>query len=93
VPYHAVYFYFTSTRQMKKIIKTNAENAGLSKIEIKALKKTKNQLLRQYVFQITKMGYITLLEHLFLHWRILHVPLLYILAITSTVHVVVVHMY
>jgi hypothetical protein len=93
VPCHAIYFYLTSARHMGIIIKNLGKTTGLAKTGIKALKKTKKRQLRRYVFYVVKMGYMTLLEHMFLHWRVLHVPLLYILAITATVHVVVVHMY
>jgi len=93
IPYHSIYFYMSSSRQIRKIINCAAKNSTISKTEKKLLKSTQKQQLRYYVFSVAKMGYITLLEHLLLHWRILHVPLLYILTITSTVHVVVVHMY
>lgn len=93
IPYHGSYFYFSSTRQIRKIIKAAAKNSGQSKADIKLLKKSKKQQLRHYVFCVVKMGYMSLLEQLFRHWRILHVPMLYILAITASVHVVVIHMY
>ncbi|WP_455221431.1 hypothetical protein [Kaarinaea lacus] len=93
IPYHGMYFYTTSARQIGKIVKSAVKNSKLSKTEIRLLKTTKKQQLRYYVFSVVKMGYITLLEQLLLHWRVLHIPLLYILTITSTVHVVVVHMY
>ena len=93
IPYHCMYFYITSARQIRKIINGSAKQFGLSKPEVKALKKAKKQQLRHYVFYILKMGYMSLLEQLFRHWRILHVPMLYILAITGGVHVMVIHMY
>jgi hypothetical protein len=49
--------------------------------------------LRQYVVSVVQMGYVSLLEQLFGHWRVLHVPMLYLLVITAVSHVVVVHMY
>lgn len=93
MPYHGIYFYMTSARHIRKIIISAAKNSKINKTEKKLLMSTQIQQLRYYVFSVIKMGYITLLEHLLLHWRILHVPLLYIMTITSTVHVVVVHMY
>ncbi|MCI0506452.1 MAG: hypothetical protein L0Z73_10135, partial [Gammaproteobacteria bacterium] len=93
VPCHAIYFYLTAARHMRINIKILAKNTALARTNVKALKKTKKQQLRRYVFYVIKMGYMTLLENLFLHWRVLHVPLLYILAVTAAVHVVVVHMY
>jgi len=93
VPYYGVYYYITSARDLKIIIKKSPTLSDKSKKERKLIKKIQKEDLRQYVFRIIQMGYVCLLEHLLLKWRILHVPLLYILTITAVVHVVVVHMY
>lgn len=93
IPYHGIYFYVTSARQIRKIINKAAKSSTQTKAQTRLLKKAKKQQLRHYVYYIVKMGYMSLLEQLFRHWRILHVPMLYILAITAGIHVVVIHMY
>ena len=67
--------------------------SDLGKADIRNIKKAHKREIRNYIFKLTKMGYLNLLEQLFRHWRVLHVPFLYILTITALVHVVVVHMY
>ncbi len=93
LPYHGMYNYLTSARDLKVIIRKSPKFSKISKSKRKVIKKIQRQDLRQYVFHVIHMGYMSLLEHLLRNWRILHIPLLYILTITALVHVVVVHMY
>lgn len=78
---------------MKDIAKKMSAIPILSKKDARVLKRYQNKKLRQYAFQIVKMGYVSLVEQVLLHWRILHVPALYLLVLTGISHVVVVHMY
>lgn len=93
VTYYGWYFYITSAQDLRKIINRTSKQYGFSRKDRTVLKKSKIRALRHYMRRIIRMGYMSLLEHLFHKWRVLHVPLLYILAISATVHVVVIHMY
>ena len=93
VTYLSWHFYVTSARDLRIIIKRTSKENKLSRKERNALKKAQKLDLRHYIRRILKMGYMSLIEHLFHKWRILHVPLLYILTITATIHVVIIHMY
>ena len=93
IPYYGAYYYFTSARDLKIILKKSPQLSSKTKKERKLIKKIQKEDLRKYVLRVIQMGYVCLVEHLLLKWRILHVPLLYILTITAVVHVIVVHMY
>ena len=93
VTYYGWYFYITSARDLRKIINRTSKQFGFSKKDRTVLRKAKIRALRHYMRRIIRMGYMSLVEHLFHKWRMLHVPLLYILTISAIVHVVVIHMY
>ena len=94
--YYGIYFYLVSRRDIKKIGKkmlAMTRLTNLTRKDTKILKRYKKRKLKQYVFQIVKMGYVSLVEQVLRHWRILHIPALYLLTLTAIVHVIVVHMY
>jgi len=93
VPYYGAYFYILSSSDLDKIITSIEILANLDDPNIKHLKRKQIRTLRRYIFHIVKMGYNNLIENTLRHWRVLHIPFLYILAITSVAHVVAVHMY
>ncbi|MGD8559172.1 MAG: hypothetical protein PVH04_05890 [Gammaproteobacteria bacterium] len=93
VIWYGVFLYTRSARDLSKIIKSIAVLSDLDKADITALKTSQMRQLRQYIISVIYMGYVSLLEQLFSHWRALHVPMLYLLVLTSIAHVVVVHMY
>ena len=88
-----LYTYVVSSLDIYKIIRSASKSDQIEKQKVKETRKNHKNELREYIIKITKMGYLNLLEQLVKHWRMLHVPFLYILFITSIVHVLVVHMY
>ncbi|MGD8567492.1 MAG: hypothetical protein PVJ39_05370 [Gammaproteobacteria bacterium] len=93
VLWYGAYLYFNCARDLEKIITSISVLADLNTLEVNKLKRSQMRQLRQYVVSVVQMGYVSLLEQLFGHWRVLHVPMLYLLVITAVSHVVVVHMY
>jgi len=49
--------------------------------------------LREYIGSVSNIALAHMFERILVKWRILHIPLLYILVITSLFHVLAVHMY
>lgn len=90
---YGAYLYLKCAHDLRQIINSIATLADLNDDDVRQLKKSQMQQLRYYMLSIVQMGYVSLLEQLFRHWRVLHVPMLYLLVITSVAHVVVVHMY
>jgi len=70
-----------------------AQQSGWS-IEIyKKLLAAEKQLLRKHINSVVEIAKIHHYERLLVRWRLLHIPLLYILLITGLAHVFAVHMY
>ena len=93
VLWYGIFLYLKSARDLRAIITSITILADIDSKDVEYLKKSQEQQLRQYMLSIIYMGYVSLLEQLFRNWRVLHVPMLYLLVITSLTHVVVVHMY
>ena len=91
--YYGMYFYLASKKDIKMIAKMMLTLTNLNKKDAKVLSRFQKRKLRQYIFQIITMGYINLVEQVLRHWRVLHIPALYILTLTVMAHVVVTHMY
>lgn len=91
--WYGAFLYFNCARDLQRIIDGIGILADLNRQELNELKRDQMRQLRQYVLSIIHMGYVSLLEQLFGNWRVLHVPMLYLLVITAVSHVVVVHMY
>jgi len=89
----AIYTYTVSIRDIYKIIKSASVLGDMKKDEIRRVKKEHRRQIGNYILDVSTMGYLNLLERVFKHWRVLHVPFLYILFLTSIAHVIVVHMY
>jgi len=92
-PIFSLYVYITSLRDLYKIINSATTLGDFESDEIRKVKQTHRRELGIYIFKVTQMGMLNMLEQVFRYWRILHVPFLYILVLTSVVHVIVVHMY
>ena len=93
ITFYSCYYYVISKRDLYRIINSVSILSDLDKDDIKEARKIHRRELGQYIFKMLKMGYTSLLEQLFHHWRVLHIPVLYLLVATSIVHIVVVHMY
>ena len=90
---YATYTYLISMFGISRLVRKASKSGDIEKQNVKKIKTAHKQELRSYIYLITMMGGINLLEQVFRHWRVLHVPFLYMLAVTAIVHVVVVHMY
>jgi len=91
--YFGVHYYMGSKRDLRKIAKNMSKVTRLKKRDIAILSRYQKKKLQQYILHTTKMGYTRLVEQVLRHWRLLHIPALYLLTLTAIAHVVVVHMY
>lgn len=78
---------------LSSIIKTRASREGWSGQETRARIYRDKELLRTHINSVAEIAHAHLFERVLVKWRILHIPLLYILVITSLFHVLAVHMY
>jgi len=78
---------------LTSMIKSQARREGWRNSDTKSRIAVEKDQLRKYINAIAEIANIHLLERVLVMWRILHIPLLYILVITSLAHVLAVHMY
>ncbi|NOZ54725.1 MAG: hypothetical protein GXP08_16580 [Gammaproteobacteria bacterium] len=78
---------------LASMIKSEARRKGWTKDETKNRLTVEKDQLKKYINAIAEIANTHLLERVLVMWRMLHIPLLYILVITSLAHVLAVHMY
>jgi hypothetical protein len=75
------------------MLKLMAQDQGWSLKEYKQILDEEKRLLREHVNAVVDIAHVHLYERVLVRWRILHIPLLYILFVTGCAHVLAVHMY
>ena len=85
--------YVQAAEDLTLLLRTKAQEDGWTMDEYKIRLAEEKRLLRDHINAVVEIARVHLFERLFVRWRILHIPLLYILLITGLVHVLAVHMY
>jgi len=85
--------YVSASEDMAKILKVHAQEQGWSAQVYKNLLDEEKRLLREHINAVVQIAHVHVYERVLVRWRILHIPLLYILFITGCVHVLAVHLY
>ena len=85
--------YATTRRMLRRGLKRQAVQTGWSRQENRRHAKEARRYLSVYFTAVRKVVSFNFYERLFSLWHVLHVPLFIVLVITSTVHVLAVHLY
>jgi len=85
--------YVKVSGDLGSMIKSRAQREGWSSADVKARIHREKEQLRDHIAAIANIANAHLFERILVRWRILHIPLLYILVITALIHVLYVHMY
>jgi len=85
--------YVKVSEDLSVMLQQIAQNSGWSVNAYKKLFAAEKQLLRKHINLVVEIAKIHHYERLLVRWRVLHIPLLYILLITGLTHVFAVHMY
>ena len=85
--------YVKVSNDLSAMVRTQAGREGLSAIDTKARINREKEQLREHINGVANIAHAHLFERILVKWRILHIPLLYILVITALFHVLAVHMY
>ena len=85
--------YVRASEDLTLLLRTRAQEDGWNMEEYKTRLSEEKRLLRDHINAVVEIARVHLFERLFVRWRILHIPLLYILLITGLFHVLAVHMY
>lgn len=85
--------YVRASDDLALMLRYMAQEEGWGMGIYKKLLEQEKKLLRDHINSVVEIAYVHLYERLLVRWRIIHIPLLYILFVTGVGHVVAVHMY
>lgn len=85
--------YIDGAKAIVAMLKKKAQEEGWDKITYHTELARERRFLREHINALVKIGQFHFYERLLIGWRIFHIPLLYILFISGSVHVLAVHMY
>jgi hypothetical protein len=85
--------YVDGIRQISVMLRQRAEEHDWDKLAYQAEFAKEKRILREHVNALIKIGQLHFYERLLVGWRIFHVPLIFILVISGSVHVFAVHWY
>lgn len=85
--------YIDGIRYISQIMKERAVRDDWDKLTYRAEFAKEKRILREYVNALVQIGKFHFYERLLVGWRIFHIPLLFILFISGSVHVFAVHWY
>ena len=85
--------YVSASEDMTKILKIHAQEQGWTVQVYKNLLDEEKRLLREHINAVVQIAQVHVYERVLVRWRILHIPLLYILFVTGCAHVLAVHLY
>lgn len=85
--------YVDGIRHISVILKRRAKDRDWDKLAYHAEFAKEKRILREHINALIKIGQLHFYERLLVGWRMFHVPLIYILVISGSVHVFAVHWY
>ena len=85
--------YIEAARQLTVLLKKRARQEKWDKYQFRAELVREKKFLREHVNALVKIGQSHFYERMLVGWRIFHVPLIFILTISGSVHVLAVHLY
>ena len=85
--------YVDGIRHISMMLKQRAEKEDWDKLTYRAEFAKEKRILREHVNALVQIGKFHFYERLLVGWRIFHIPLIFILFISGSVHVFAVHWY
>jgi len=85
--------YIEGAHDITSLLKKRAKLEGWDKLTLNAELSREKRFLRDHVNLLVQIGKSNAFERLLVGWRIFHVPLIFILVISGSVHVLAVHLY
>lgn len=88
---HAMYRHLS--RQMPTYLGPAAQQRRWDSSQVAYAVTRANSMLQEYLWALKKVAVFNAYDRLFTLWRMVHIPLLYLLFISGVLHVLAVHMY
>jgi hypothetical protein len=80
-------------RELRRVLGAHAVERGWERAKLRRRLTTASQMIRDYLQLARDAAQFGTYERMFAWWHILHVPFVFMLAISGVVHVIAVHMY
>lgn len=77
----------------RRELRVRAKNSPAVARDYRRLRRTSSSYIRNFVRLTGRIAEFTLCERLFSVWHVLHMPLFFMMVLSSTIHVLAVHMY
>lgn len=81
------------SRALRGPVHQRAKAANMTRDEERRLHHKAMNLVRSYLDAVVGVAQFTAYERVFALWHVAHIPFVYLMVITATVHVIAVHMY
>lgn len=85
--------YRSARRNLRRFLTSVAPQQGWSAADVANAERQLLRMLKDYLFALRTAARFKAYDQLFMLWRMVHVPLLYLLMISGVIHVLYVHMY
>ena len=85
--------YVLVSNDIVRVLRYKAQEDGWGVDNYNQRLRAEKIILRKHIKSVVGIAQTHLWERLFVRWRILHIPLLYLLVVTGVAHVFAVHMY
>lgn len=88
-----LWHYFRAHREMKKVFKTHVRAKRWDRRKLRHKSKLGKRMIRAHLCAVKDTAKLSRYERLSSFWRVIHIPMNFLLVITGIVHVLAVHMY
>ena len=88
---HAVYS--SARRNLRRFLLSIAQQQGWNAADVNNAERQLLRIVREYLVALRTVARFKAYDQIFMLWRMVHVPLLYLLMISGVIHVLYVHMY
>lgn len=85
--------YMSARRNIRRFLTSVAQQQGWSASDVTNAERQLLRMLKEYLHALRTAARFKAYDQLFMLWRMVHVPLLYLLMISGVIHVLYVHMY
>lgn len=82
-----------ASRELEAAYRVQADARGWEPAKLRRRLAAARALVARYLKSVLSVAQFSVYERLFSLWHVLHVPLVYMLAVSAVVHVIAVHMY
>ncbi len=85
--------YRKSVAELEKLLPRMAKNQSWSREDLQRRRRKAKKLVHKYLEAVVRVSQFTAYTRLFSYWHVAHIPFVYLLIVTTLVHIFAVHAY